>query len=234
MPVVFDKGVLLSPCMSWPNVRSSGRRRSVHRRKVWKVLFAAVPLNGRHGVDFGHSPDRQRMTTVGWTAAVRPKERRRLAPMHEPASREDARGEVGAFERSSESYSGLWSALEHGGSPFSSRRRPSDHPASFTTHQPAARTDARRHGYARPTGRDAARLYPVHAELRRVPTAATGHGDGPGPGSINDLMRPGPDERTISLQANSVSHLEEHAYLPYCDQITRIQIGCRYQLCTRQ
>jgi hypothetical protein len=63
MPVEFDKGVLLSPCMSWPNVRSSGRRRSVHRRKVWKVLFAAVPLNGRHGVDFGHSPDRQRMTT---------------------------------------------------------------------------------------------------------------------------------------------------------------------------
>ena len=35
--IVFDKGVVLSPGMSWRNVRSSGRQRSVHRLKVRKV-----------------------------------------------------------------------------------------------------------------------------------------------------------------------------------------------------
>ncbi len=46
--------------------------------------------------------------------------------MHEPTSREGAKYEVGAFEGGSEGLSGLWSAFEHGGSPFSSRRRPSN------------------------------------------------------------------------------------------------------------
>jgi len=79
-----------------------------------------------------------------------------IAPMHEPASRENAGGEVGAFEGSSERLSGIWSGFEHGGSAFSSRRRPSGHPTSFTAHQPAAATHARRHGHARPAPRHTA------------------------------------------------------------------------------
>ena len=76
------------------------------------------------------------------------------------------RCEVGGFEGSSKRLSGLWSGFEHGGSPFSSRRRPSDHPTSFTPHQPAAATHARRHGHAWHARGDAARLYPVRSELR--------------------------------------------------------------------
>src|SRR6516165_8866596 len=69
---------------------------------------------------------------------------------------------------------GLGSAFEHGGSPFSSRRSPDVPSASFTIRHSVAATDARRHGHARPAGRHAARLYPLRAELRRVPKAATG------------------------------------------------------------
>ena len=75
---------------------------------------------------------------------------------HEPASRENAWGEVGAYEGGSERLSGIWSGFEHGGSPFSSRRRPSDHPTGFTAHKPAAAAHARRHGHARPAPRYAA------------------------------------------------------------------------------
>src|ERR1700733_11837107 len=77
-------------------------------------------------------------------------------PKHEPASRENAWGEVGAYEGGSERLSGIWSGFEHGGSPFSSRRRPSDHPTGFTAHKPAAAAHARRHGHARPAPRYAA------------------------------------------------------------------------------
>ena len=55
-------------------------------------------------------------------------------PKHEPASREGARGEVGAFEGGVERLSLLGSVFELGGSPSGSRRRRSDHPASFTAH----------------------------------------------------------------------------------------------------
>lgn len=71
-------------------------------------------------------------------------------PKHEPASRENAGGEVGAFLGSNERLSGIWSGFEHGGSPFSPRRRPSDHPNSFTAGQPAAPTHARGYSHARP------------------------------------------------------------------------------------
>ena len=61
-----------------------------------------------------------------------------FAPKHEPASRDGTGARSVRSRDGSESLSGLWSALEHGGSPFSSRRRSSDYPASFATHQPAA------------------------------------------------------------------------------------------------
>ena len=61
----------------------------------------------------------------------------RFPPKHEPAWREGARGEVGGVEGSGERLSGLGSAFEHGGSPFSSRRRPRCQPCRF--HRPSAR-----------------------------------------------------------------------------------------------
>src|SRR5215472_5946773 len=43
-------------------------------------------------------------------------------PNHEPASREDARCKAGAFGGGTARLSGIWSAFEHEGSPFSSRQ----------------------------------------------------------------------------------------------------------------
>src|SRR5215472_3918987 len=86
-------------------------------------------------------------------------------------------GEVGAFEGFSETLSGIWSGFEHGGSPFSSRRRPSDHPSSFTARQPAAAAHARGHGYARlrqETQRNYLRsVWSFAAFLKRPPDTAT-------------------------------------------------------------
>src|SRR5882672_11396818 len=72
---------------------------------------------------------------------------------------------IGSDERLRESGSGS----EHEGSPFSSRGR-SDVPTTDPLiRQPAAPADARRHGHARPAGGDAARLYPLRPQLRRLP-----------------------------------------------------------------
>src|SRR5437879_6864193 len=76
---------------------------------------------------------------------------------------------LGAFIEGSERLSGSGSGSEHEGSSFSSRGRSDVRTIDSLVRQPAAPADARRHGHAWPAGRDAARLYPLRPQLRRLP-----------------------------------------------------------------